>query len=115
EGLDENRRYLDAIAPAPREHFCYPGGVHRPEFLPWLTASGVRSATTCQAGIASRTSPPLLLPRVLDTDTLTTAEFSAWISGVASFLPQRAHEMPQWMLVRPSVSAIGRDGRRLTA
>jgi peptidoglycan/xylan/chitin deacetylase (PgdA/CDA1 family) len=109
EGLDENRRYLEAIAPGPREHFCYPGGVHRPEFLPWLAASGVRSATTCHAGIATRSSAPLLLPRLLDTDTLTAAEFSAWISGVASFLPQRAHEMPQWMLVQPS--AIDRSGR----
>jgi peptidoglycan/xylan/chitin deacetylase (PgdA/CDA1 family) len=102
EGLDENRRHLDAISPGPREHFCYPGGVHRPEFLPWLESSGVRSATTCHAGMASRSSRPLLLPRLLDTDTLTPAEFSAWISGVASFLPQRSYQMPEWMLVRPA-------------
>jgi peptidoglycan/xylan/chitin deacetylase (PgdA/CDA1 family) len=100
EGIDENRRHLEPIAPGRRDHFCYPGGMHRPEFLPWLALSGVRSATTCQAGMASRRTAPLLLPRLLDTDTLTTTEFSAWISGLASFLPQRAYTAPEWMLVR---------------
>jgi len=101
EGLEENRRHLEPIAPGVREHFCYPGGMHRPEFLPWLESSGVRSATTCQAGLVTRASAPLLLPRLLDTDTLTLTEFSAWISGVASLLPQRSYTAPEWMLVRP--------------
>jgi peptidoglycan/xylan/chitin deacetylase (PgdA/CDA1 family) len=100
EGLEENRRHLEPIVPGLREHFCYPGGMHRPEFLPWLESSGVRSATTCQAGLATRATAPLLLPRLLDTDTLTLTEFSAWVSGIASFLPQRAYSAPEWMLVR---------------
>jgi peptidoglycan/xylan/chitin deacetylase (PgdA/CDA1 family) len=106
EGIDENRRHLEPIAPGRRDHFCYPGGMHRPEFLPWLASSGVRSATTCQAGLASRGSAPLLLPRLLDTETLTPTEFSAWISGVASFLPQRPYTAPEWMLVRSQRAGV---------
>lgn len=100
EGIDDNRRHLASITPGIREHFCYPGGVRLPEFLTWLEQKGIRSATTCQAGLASRTSDPLVLPRLTDTSTLTPTEFSAWLSGMASFLPHRRYVTPEWMLVR---------------
>jgi peptidoglycan/xylan/chitin deacetylase (PgdA/CDA1 family) len=107
KGIDENRHHLASITPGMREHFCYPGGVHLPEFLPWLEQKGIRSATTCQPGLASRTSSPLVLPRLVDTTTLTATEFSAWISGLASFLPQRRHVNPEWMLVRTPRASSG--------
>lgn len=100
QGVDDNRQHLASITPGTREHFCYPGGAHLPEFLPWLAQKGIRSATTCQVGLASRASDPLMLPRLVDTSTLTPMEFSAWLSGLASFLPQRRHDTPEWMLVR---------------
>jgi hypothetical protein len=70
-------------------HFCYPSGVYEPEFLPWLEAEDVISATTCDQGMASRASNPLLLPRFVDTSHVTNLEFEGWLSGVASLLPRR--------------------------
>ena len=75
-------------------HFCYPSGVHRPEFLPWLREAGVVSATTCAHGMASRRSDPLLLPRLLDTSEVAPIEFEGWLAGVAALLPRRPQLTP---------------------
>jgi peptidoglycan/xylan/chitin deacetylase (PgdA/CDA1 family) len=99
-GVDDNRRGLASIRPGIPDHFCYPGGVYLPEFPRWLEAKGVRSATTCDSGLATRSDSPWLLPRVIDTTGLTLAEFSGWVTGLASFLPRRPHTLPDWMLVR---------------
>lgn len=105
EGIDENRGHLAPLVSGAREHFCYPGGVHLPEFLPWLEQQDIRSATTCEPGLVSPTTSPLLLPRLVDTTTLTPLEFSAWVSGLASWLPHRRYEPPDWMLVRTCSAA----------
>ena len=90
--ISENRKALWLLRRDGRTvHFCYPGGVHRPEFLPWLAEWDVASATTCQPGIASRRTPALLLPRLLDTSTVSEDEFVAWLSGVAAFFPRRRY------------------------
>jgi peptidoglycan/xylan/chitin deacetylase (PgdA/CDA1 family) len=99
-GIDDNRVGLQSIRPGVPEHFCYPGGVYRDEFVPWLQTKGIRTATTCDAGLASQSDSPWLLPRLVDTTTLTLVEFRGWIAGVAAALPKRAHTHPQWMLVR---------------
>src|SRR5688572_8434448 len=75
-------------------HFCYPSGVHKPEFLPWLEEAGVTSATTCTAGMASRRSHKLLLPRFLDSNDVDPIVFQAWLAGVAAFLPRRGQRPP---------------------
>jgi hypothetical protein len=73
------------------DHFCYPSGVYEPAFFPWLTELGVRSATTCDTGIASPETEPLLLPRLIDTSNLSPVEFEGWVTGVSAFLPLRPH------------------------
>src|SRR5581483_6920184 len=70
-------------------HFCYPSGVHRGEYLAWLEAEGVVSATTCDAGMVTSNSNPLLLPRFVDTSDRTPIDFEAWLTGVGSLLAFR--------------------------
>lgn len=72
-------------------HFCYPSGVHHPEFLPWLREAGVLSATTCIPGLARADTEPLLLPRFIDTSVTPEVEFEAWSAGIREFFrrPQR--------------------------
>ena len=88
--IDDNRQRVAALSGRPARHFCYPGGVHRAEFLGWLRERSILSATTCELGLASRAQDPLLLPRLVDTSGLTPHEFRSWLSGLAALLPHRA-------------------------
>jgi len=87
--LAANRQRIEALTAKPANHFCYPSGTHRPQFERWLAAEGVRSATTCEPGIATRASNPFRLPRLLDHSTLTGVEFDAWLCGLGAMLPHR--------------------------
>lgn len=90
--IEENRACVRALTGRDDAvHFCYPSGVYERAFLPWLAESGVRTATTCDVGYATRESEPLLLPRLLDVSSLSGVEFEAWLSGVAAVVPRRAN------------------------
>jgi peptidoglycan/xylan/chitin deacetylase (PgdA/CDA1 family) len=86
--IADNRRALAECGLDPRRltHFCYPSGVHRPSFLPWLAESGITSAVTTEPGLASRRDHPLLLPRFIDAGTTSEAEFEGWVSGLREFV-----------------------------
>ena len=87
----ENRARIDSFRHTTARHFCYPSGVYRPEFLPWLTEAGVISATTCDPGLASSRSSPLLLPRLVDTSHLSALDVEGWITGMSAFfMPRKA-------------------------
>lgn len=88
--IEDNRRSIQEITGSFATHFCYPSGKYDYAFLPWLRESGVASATTCEPGFASRASNPLLLPRVLDSCTLSPIEFESWLTGISAALPRRA-------------------------
>ena len=88
----DNRREIAAMTglePDRAAHFCYPSGVTHPSFSAWLRRLGVTSATTCVPGIASTRSDPLLLPRLIDTMSVSRLEFEGWLSGASAFLPRR--------------------------
>ncbi|HYT49060.1 MAG TPA: polysaccharide deacetylase family protein [Pyrinomonadaceae bacterium] len=87
--IEDNRKSIQAMTGKVASHFCYPSGVYDPMFLPWLKASGVVSATTCEPGFASQASDRLLLPRVLDNSSLAPIEFESWLTGVSAALPRR--------------------------
>ena len=92
EEILENRRRIEAMTGGAARHFCYPRGVHSPPYLGWLNALGVVSGTTCVPGLATAATPPLLLPRLVDTAGLSPVEFEGWLSGLSSVLPRRRTE-----------------------
>jgi peptidoglycan/xylan/chitin deacetylase (PgdA/CDA1 family) len=87
--IHENRERIRALVSRPAEHFCYPSGVYRPSFFLWLAQEQVVSATTCDAGLATRESEMLLIPRYVDTQLRTVTEFESWLSGVGDLLAIR--------------------------
>jgi peptidoglycan/xylan/chitin deacetylase (PgdA/CDA1 family) len=86
--IQDNRRALEQLGEK-AIHFCYPSGIYRPEFLAWLQMENVVSATTCDAGLASKRSNPLLLPRLVDTSARSAVEFESWLTGLAFLLAVR--------------------------
>jgi len=89
--IRDNRAGLSRCGHRPEDlvHFCYPSGVyHRPQ-LAALRDLGIKSATTCVPGIASRSCDPLLLPRFIDNESVTEAVFLTWLSGLGALLRPR--------------------------
>jgi len=87
--ISENRERIRALTGTEARHFCYPSGVHRPEFLGWLEKEHVVSATTCDAGLVDRDNNPFLLPRFVDTSGRSQIEFESWLSGVGCMVAVR--------------------------
>jgi peptidoglycan/xylan/chitin deacetylase (PgdA/CDA1 family) len=89
--INDNRERVDRIREAPARHFCYPSGVYRSELLPWLREAGVSTASTCDPGLASTKSEPLLLPRLVDTSFLSPLDVEGWLTGMSAFfMPRKA-------------------------
>ena len=89
--IRENRERIEQIRDGTPRHFCYPSGIYRSEFLPWLREAGITTATTCDPGLASPRSEPLLLPRLVDTSFLSPLDVEGWLTGMSAFfLPRKA-------------------------
>ncbi len=89
--ISDNRARIERIRDGATRHFCYPSGVYRSEFLPWLREAGVATATTCDPGLASPRSEPLLLPRLVDTSFLSPLDVQGWMTGMSAFfMPRKA-------------------------
>ena len=87
--IKDNRDSIHSITGSFPTHFCYPAGVYDNKFTPWLKEMGIESATTCDADLATRSSHPYFLPRLIDNSNLSPVEFEGWLAGVSAFLPQR--------------------------
>jgi peptidoglycan/xylan/chitin deacetylase (PgdA/CDA1 family) len=87
--IEDNRTHIRELTATQPSHFCYPGGVHRPAFLPWLREEHIMSATTCDVGLATRDSDSLLLPRFVDNQNRTQIEFESWVTGVGDLFALR--------------------------
>lgn len=89
EDVRRNREVIERLTGKRPTHLCYPSGMYRMVYLPALRREGLDSATTCDPGIAAPTTDRLLLPRFIDTSTITDGEFEAWVTGVAPCMPRR--------------------------
>jgi peptidoglycan/xylan/chitin deacetylase (PgdA/CDA1 family) len=73
-------------------HFCYPSGVHHPEFLPWLEEARITTATTCVPGLAKPDTHSFLLPRFIDTSATPKIEIEAWAAGIREIFRRRVRQ-----------------------
>lgn len=87
--IRDNRSALQDLHATRLVHFCYPSGVYRREFLPWLQKENVITATTCDAGLAAPHSESLLLPRYVDHQNRTELDFESWLTGMGDLLAVR--------------------------
>jgi peptidoglycan/xylan/chitin deacetylase (PgdA/CDA1 family) len=94
EEISRNRSAIESMTSSPARHFCYPSGHYRPEFLPWLQQKQVITATTCDPGLASNRSNPLLLPRFVDISAVTPIEFEGWVTGASTFVSRHRSPAP---------------------
>ncbi|MGP8243493.1 MAG: polysaccharide deacetylase family protein [Bryobacteraceae bacterium] len=91
--IEENRRRIFELTGKRPHHFCYPSGEHSPQMLPWLKNAGIRSATTCEAGLGCASTDPLLMPRFLDQQTVSAAVFGSWLAGVGDVLARQRQRL----------------------
>lgn len=84
--LHDNRDILEKILGRRLEHFCYPSGDWSSDLFPMLTAEGIVSATTCEAGMNHQATNPLALHRVLDQNNIGDIEFEAELTGFCELL-----------------------------
>lgn len=84
--IQDNRNRLKCIHGAMAKHFCYPSGIYRQAFLPWLAEEEVVSGATCDPGLASPNTNRWLLPRFVDTSAQPIIVFESWVSGLAALL-----------------------------
>lgn len=78
----DNRSLIEEFSGRQPKHFCYPSGNYRAELLPWLQELEVLSATTCVRGLAHANSAPLIMPRVLDDETVDSIRFESFVAGL---------------------------------
>jgi peptidoglycan/xylan/chitin deacetylase (PgdA/CDA1 family) len=98
----DNRTAIASMTGKTPSHFCYPSGIYKPAFVPWLREAGVMSATTCIPGLASHASDPMAVPRFVDTSTVSSEAFEAWIAGVATMFPAMRRLLAPWSASRAS-------------
>jgi hypothetical protein len=88
--IRDNREAILSITGIEPRHMCYPCGDYTRDFFPWLREERVRSATTCDVGFAAAGMEPMQLPRLLDTNVMSSVEFGGWLAGFCAALPRRA-------------------------
>jgi peptidoglycan/xylan/chitin deacetylase (PgdA/CDA1 family) len=87
--VQKNISYIQSIIPRIKlTHFCYPSGEHYPQQSPWLKSCGVESATTVSAGMLTKTTDLLKIPRILDGEDVHQLEFEAELCGLSHFFRQ---------------------------
>ena len=89
--IADNRAALCRLLGEEREfrHFCYPSGLWDECQWAWLDDMGVKSSTTCLAGLNTQASNRHALRRFLDGENIHPLEFEAALCGFAELLRLR--------------------------
>ncbi len=118
--IEDNRTVIAEMTGTAPDHFCYPSNVHRPEFLPWLKALGVVSATTSDPGLASADCHALLLPRMVDSGYVPAVEFESWLCGFSGMfhrpvrhVSHRRYAPPGGVGCKPEMAEADRERRTI--
>ncbi len=84
--IRENKAFLRRLLGIEKTHLCYPSGVWSRRQWPWLERERIASATTCEPGFNTATTPLLGLYRILDQDNLSQIEFEAELFGFSELV-----------------------------
>jgi peptidoglycan/xylan/chitin deacetylase (PgdA/CDA1 family) len=85
-----NQQRIEALTGHHAVHFCYPSGNYRPTYPEALARAGIASATTCDPALATPLCDPMILPRFVDSGSVTPLIFRSWLTGLADRLPRRS-------------------------
>jgi len=86
DNLRANRQFITEMTGLEPNHFCYPSGNYNKESVRWLRDDGVASATTCDLGLCSAKTDPMLIPRLIDTSYISDTGFESWLVGVGALI-----------------------------
>lgn len=86
EDLNKNISYLSPSNPNNLFHFCYPSGIWSEKDFKVLNDFNMKTATTCELGLASTTDHPLALPRIIESEAMTMLQFEAEVNGIGDYL-----------------------------
>ena len=86
--VEDNRQAIRDIAGVDPTHFCFPRGEYSPGQLTIMQDMGIRTATTTRNELVLPTDSILELPRLMDSEGITSLEFEAELSGFMSLARQ---------------------------
>lgn len=95
DNLQANRHFITEMTGSEPKDFCYPSGKYNRESVKWLQESGVVSATTCDLGLCSAKTDPMLIPRLIDTSNLSDTGFESWLVGIGALISQVGALIPR--------------------
>jgi len=84
--INNNRKHLEPLVNKRLVHLCYPSGEYSLNTLEELIRLDIKSAVTCEPGLASSKTNLLAIPRFLDGENISQIEFEAELSGLLEIL-----------------------------
>lgn len=105
--LMDNRAAVEPVIGRRMEHFCYPSGRFSEAHSAVLRSNAVKSATTCQSGLAHAGSDPLALPRILDDNRVSAIEFEAEMSGFVELIRRWTRKLHRPAAIIPCLDLMG--------
>lgn len=84
--IKENKDVLGPLTQSKFQHFCYPSGLWDPSHYEILREQKITSATTCDPGLVDKNSNLLSLPRIIESEAMSTIQFEAEIVGIGDWL-----------------------------